>query len=105
MYILKSTKTNLAEINTDEKLRQMAKKLIAAKPSDLVSLAEELTKKKEGVRDYVLDVLAVAVEMCYKSYFLTKKPAFLNKIPKFITAYENIAKNGHIKLHLVADLI
>lgn len=105
MYILKSTKTNISEISADEKIKEMAKKLIVAKPSELVKLAEDLTKKKDGVRDYVLDILAVAIEMAYKSYFLTKKEAFLTKIPKLLNTYENISKNGHIKLHLVADLL
>ena len=105
MYILKSTKTNISEISADEKIKEMAKKLIVAKTSELVKLAEDLTKKKDGVRDYVLDILAVAIEMAYKSYFLTKKEAFLTKIPKLLNTYENISKNGHIKLHLVADLL
>lgn len=105
MYILKSTKTNISEISADEKTKQMAKKILAAKTSDLVNLAEELIKKKDGVREYVLDILAVAIEMAYKSYFITQKEAFLMKIPKLLMAYENINKNGHIKLHLVADLL
>ena len=105
MYILKSSKSSISEIRADEKTKMMAKKLIAAKPFELVDLAEELTKKKDGVREYVLNVLSVAIEMSYKSYFLTKKEVFLAKIPKFILAYENIARNGHIKLHLVADLL
>lgn len=105
MYILKSTKTNLSEISADEKTKQLAKRLIVAKSSDLVSLAEELTKKKDGVREYVLNVLAVTIEMIYKSYFKTGNSVFLAKIPKFLKAYENISKNGHIKLHLVADLL
>jgi len=105
LYILKKDKNSITEINADEKAMTLAKKLIAAKPADYPKLAEELTAKKEGVRDYVLDVLGLAIEMSYKSYFKTDKQIFLAKIPKFITAYENIAKNGHIKLHLVADLI
>lgn len=80
----------------------LAKRILVAKPADLVPLAEELAKTKD--RAYVLSVLAVAIEMARKSYFKTGKIAFLNKIPKMLDAYENISKNGHIKLHLVADL-
>ncbi len=105
LYILKKNEGSITEINADEKTINLAKKLLAAKPADYPKIAEELTAKKEGVRDYVLDILGVAIEMCYKSYFKTNNQKFLAKIPKFITAYENIAKNGHIKLHLVADLI
>ena len=105
LYILRKDKNSFLKINADEKVMTLAKQLIATKPADLPKLAEDLTSKKEGVRDYVLDILGIAIEISYKSYFKTGKQVFLAKIPKFITAYENIAKNGHIKLHLVADLI
>ena len=105
LYIWQKNRSSLKEINADEKTKTLAKKILVAKDRELVSLAEELTKKKDGVREYVLDILAVAIEMAYKSYFLTNKSAFLSKIPKLIECYENISRNGHIKLHLVADLI
>ena len=105
IYIWRDGGGKIGEIKADEKTKVLAKKLLAAKDRELVDLAEELTKKKDGVREYVLDILSVAIEMAYKSYFLTNKSAFLNKIPKLLTCYENISKNGHIKLHLVADLL
>ena len=105
LYIWKDGKTSVKEINANENTKALAKKLLVAKDRELVDLAEELTKKKDGVREYVLDILSVAIEMAYKSYFLTNKAAFLNKIPKLLSCYENISRNGHIKLHLVADLI
>ncbi|MDO4508006.1 MAG: hypothetical protein Q4B65_01295 [Candidatus Saccharibacteria bacterium] len=92
-------------ISADAKIMALAKKLIAAKPGELVSVAEELTKKKDGVRAYVLSVLSVAIEMLYKSYYKTGKEVFIAKLPKFLKAYEAIERNGHIKLHLVADLM
>ena len=105
LYIWRGGRGSLEKIKADEKTKILAKKILSAKQSDLVGLAEELTTKKDGVRDYVLNVLAVAIEMAYKSYFLTSMAAFLQKIPKLLFCYENIAKNGHIKLHLVADLM
>ena len=105
LYIWRENRSKINEIKADEKTKTLAKKLLVAKDRELVSLAEELTKKKDGVREYVLDILSVTIEMAYKSYFLTNKPAFLNKIPKLLTCYENISRNGHIKLHLVADLM
>lgn len=89
---------------TDEKKKNLAKRLIAAKPSDLYTLAQEITSKKDQVRSSTLDILAIAIEMLYKTYFLSNKDVFLKKIPKFLKAYESISKNGNIKLHLVADL-
>ena len=34
----------------------------------------------------------------------TNNPQFLKKLPKFIDLHDNLSKNGHIKLHIVADL-
>ena len=93
------------EIKADAKQIEIAKRLIVAKNTDLVGIANELTKKKDGVRSQVLAILGVAIEMLYKSYFRTHKDIFIAKLPKFLACYEAIMRNGHIKLHLVADLI
>ncbi|MBR3254241.1 hypothetical protein IKF88_00710 [Candidatus Saccharibacteria bacterium] len=105
IYFLKSHEKIDGDIKADEKVKALAKRLIVARPGDLVGLAEEITKKKDGVRSFSLEVLAVAIEMLYKSYFITGKDVFVKKIPKFLRTYENIERNGHIKLHLVADLL
>lgn len=105
VYFWRKGKSSISEISADEKTKVLAKKVLTASPRNLVELVEELTAKKDGVREHVLNVLAVAIEMSYKSYLLTGKTGFLNKIPKFLTAYDAIARNGHIKLHLVADLL
>ena len=105
VYFWRKGKSSISEISADEKTKLLAKKVLTANSKNLIDLAEELTAKKDGVREYALNVLAVAVEMSYKSYLLTGKTGFLAKIPKFLTAYDNISKNGHIKLHLVADLL
>ena len=105
VYFWRGEANSISEIKADEKIKEVAKRLLIAKPQDLVGLAEEITKKKEGVRAYALTILSVAVEMAYKSYLITGKKPFLDKIPKLIAAYDNIKKNGHIKLRLVADLI
>lgn len=105
IYFLKVGNKADGDILADAKLKDLAKRLIVAKPAELVALAEEICKKKEGVREYALNVLAVTIEMLYKSYFKTGNQVFIKKIPAFLTAYENINRNGHIKLHLVADLI
>lgn len=105
IYIWRGNKKTITELKADEKIKNLAKKLLTVPPKELPSLAEEITSKKDRVRDYSLEILAVAIEMAYKSYFMTQKAAFLTKIPKLIKCYENIAGNGHIKLHLVADLM
>jgi len=102
VYFLKQPGDIDGPLKADAKIVEVAKRVLVAKPADLPELAEELAKKKD--RAYVLEVLAVTIEMARKSYFKTGKVAFLNKVPKLLEAYDNITKNGHIKLHLVADL-
>ena len=91
-------------IKADEKVKNLAKRLMVAKSTDLVDLAEEISKKKDGVRAYALEVLSVAIEMLYKSYFITGKEIFVQKLPKFLAAYEGILRNGHVKLQIVSNL-
>lgn len=105
VYFLRQSDMLSGEIKADEKIKGLAKKLMVAKPGELVGLAEEISKKKDGVRAYALEILGTAIEMLYKSYFITGKEIFIKKIPKFLAAYENIERNGHVKLHLVADLL
>ena len=105
IYFLKQKYVVDGDLVADDKMRDLAKRLIAARPADLVRIADEMTKKKDGVRAYVLSVLGVTIEMLFKSYFKTRKTIFIKKIPKFLACREAIEKNGHIKLHLVADLI
>lgn len=92
-----------ADLAVDAEIRNLAKQFITAKPTELPALADTIAKQKNS-REYSLEVIAIAVELLYKSYFKTKNPAFLEKIPKFTELYDNLAMNGHIKLHLVADL-
>lgn len=104
LYFLKQPADSITEIQAEEKEKQLAKRLIAGKPQDIIVLADEIAKQKKSPREYALRILGVAIEMLYKSYFLTKKELFLRKLPRFLRAYENIAKNGHIKLQIVANL-
>ena len=104
IYFLRSKWKVDDEIRVGEKEKNLAKRLMVAKPCDLSSIADEITKKKEGVRAYALEILGLAIEMLYRTYLINGKDVFLKKLPKFLKAYENIARNGHVKLHLVADL-
>ncbi|MBQ3445706.1 hypothetical protein IJG29_03220 [Candidatus Saccharibacteria bacterium] len=92
-------------IDADAKVKDIAKRLMVAKPGDLPALAEEITKKKDGVRSHAILVVGTAIEMLYKSYFITGKDVFIRKLPKFLACYEALSNNGHVKLHLVADLM
>ncbi len=86
----------------DEKIKQIAKRLLVAKKSDLVEITDEIAARKD--RKYVLDIISTSIQLLYKSYFLTKKPIFLERLLKFIRIYENLQKNGHLKLQIIANL-
>ena len=79
VYFLRLNREDEEEIHADKKVMDLAKKLVVAKPQELISLAEELTKKKDGAREYVLMVLATAIEILYKSYYKTGKKVFLTQ--------------------------
>lgn len=90
--------------DTTEEILSIAKKFIMPLPSnELVNLANTIHKKKDS-RLYALEVLSVAIELAYKSYFATKKPQFLTKIPNFIKAHDSIKANGNVQLQLIANL-
>lgn len=105
IFILKTPDPINSGIVAPDNIKELAKHLLTARSSDLPALAEEISKKKDNARTYALQILQTTIEMTYKSYFKTGNQAFLAKLPKFLTAYDNIAKNGHIKLHLVSDLL
>lgn len=90
----------------DAKTMALAKQLIAARHSDLPALADGFQKKPQAARrPYALGVVAVAIEILQKSYLKTGNLQFLNKLTKFLKLYENLAAGGHVKLHIVADLL
>lgn len=94
-----------APVAADEKVKDLARALIRARAADLPDLATKMAAKKDDARGFALRVVATAIEILEKSYFATSDAKFLVKMPKFLRLYENLAQNGHIKLHIVADLI
>ena len=71
VYFLRSQKTLSDIAAKSDKDKALAKRLLVAKPAELVDIAEEIAKKKDGVRSYALEILGLSIEMLYKSYFLT----------------------------------
>lgn len=90
---------------TKTKIMDYAKELISASPTELVTIATEISKQKNQPREQALEIIGTAIELLYKSYFKTNNQKFLAKLPNFIKLYENVRQNGHIKLHIVADLL
>lgn len=95
-----NAKTPAAQV----KILDQAKQLISATPRDLPRIATDLAKIKTKPREQALDIISTAIDLLYKSYFKTKNPKFLAKLPAFLKLHDAITKGGHIKLHFVADL-
>ena len=67
---------------------------------------DELKEKefKKNSRLYLQKVIDAAIEIAYKSFFKTNKLQFIKKAQSLITLQENLKRNGHLKLHFIADL-
>ena len=94
-------------VEASETIKKYAKRIISAKNSDLPRLANEITTDKEGKKNqraFALKICETSIEILYKSYFATENPIFLRKLPKLLNLHNNLKQNGHLKLHLVADL-
>jgi DNA polymerase III delta prime subunit len=85
----------------DPKIINQAKQYISARPHQLAILSKNLAKD----RDQALEILNAAIELLYKSYFKAPNPKFLKKLEKLEKTHDNINKNGHIRLQLVAGMV
>lgn len=104
VYYLRKRGAATEAPKADKRVMEMAKRyLVARGGQELLGLADEIHKKKDE-RGWASEVLGTAVELAYKSYLVTGKREFLARIPKLIEAHKNIADNGNVRLHLVADL-
>ena len=107
IYIERITNTTTAPINADDKIKSYAKLIISSKNTDLLNIYSKISLEKEyknNPRLFVCSITETEIEILYKSFFCTKKPIFLKKLPKLIKLYQNLKQNGNIKLHFIADL-
>ncbi len=105
IYYLKEVKDLMAPVEASETVKTLAKRLISADAKELITLSNELSKKKDNARNFSLEVVGAAIEIVYKSYFLTHQEKFLKKLTRLLALYDNLERNGHIKLHIVADML
>ena len=105
IYFLKTADSLSAPVAASDKVKTYAKRMITASTDELIEIATEIAGKKDGARQLAIEVAATGVELLYKSYFATGNVKLLTKLPNFIQLYDNLQANGHIKLHLVADMI
>lgn len=105
VFYLKETDTLSRPVAANDKIKNLAKQLIIADSKKLIELANDVSKKKDNPRAYALEIVGTAIEIMYKSYFATSQTKFLKKLPNLLKLYDNLQKNGHVKLHIVADMI
>ena len=104
-YLENSSKIKDAP-NYDSDTISLAKKYLSATKAELPDLADKIAKtNKESSRQGALKILECAIELAYKSYFLTGNDQFLQKLEKLLAISDNIAANGHVKLQLIAGMI
>lgn len=107
IYTERIRNTLSAPLKIDETQKIYARRIISAKPTELLKLVQDITAEKKFKKDprgYALSIVETAIEISYKSFFKTRNSSFLKKLPTLITLQDNLKRNGHIKLHLVADL-
>ncbi len=104
IYYLHQKDVLSTPVSGDEDIKKLARELITADDSARIALADQITKKKDNTRGRALAILAAAIEISYKTYFATGRPAFLHKLEGLLKCYNAIQRNGHIKLHIIADL-
>lgn len=105
VFFLKTQNRLSSAPTSDPKILALAKKMISASPLELIEISTELSKNKTRPREQALEIISAVIELLYKSYFKTGNIKFLTKLPNFIKLHENLTNNGHLKLHLVADLL
>ena len=79
----------------------LAKTYISASPAQFSKTATTIAKD----RAKTLEMLDTAIELLYKSYFKTGNSKFLQKLQNLLHTYDSIAKNGHVRLQLIAGMI
>jgi DNA polymerase III delta prime subunit len=89
----------------DEDIMALAKKYIAATPQDLPKIAADIAKDKDDARSKALKVVDAAIQLMYKSYFVTGNKAFIIKLDKLLAVSDALTGNGNIKLQLVAGML
>ena len=92
-------------IDAEQDIIKLAKQYISATPQQLPKIASDIAKDKNDSRAKALRVVDVAIQILYKSYFITGNQAFLKKLDSLIKTSEALRTNGHVKLQLVANMV
>ncbi len=103
-YLANKTKITEAP-NVDPELLATAKKYITCTPQDLPKFCEKIAKEKKDARSKAIAIVDAAIQLVYKSYFITGQNKYLDRLESLLQASEALRANGHIKLQLISGML
>ena len=89
----------------DMDLLGTAKKYLTCTPQDLPKFCDQIAKDKTDARGKAIAIVDAAIQLAYKSYFVTKQPKYLDRLDSLLQTYEAIQAGGHIKLQLINGML
>ena len=89
----------------DKELLNLAKSYLTCKPQDLPKFCEQISKEKTDARGKAIAMTDAAIQLAYKSYFVTGQLKYLDRLNSLLQANEALRGGGHIKLQLMAGML
>ena len=89
----------------DKELLNLAKSYLTCKPQDLPKFCEQISKEKTDARGKAIAMTDAAIQLAYKSYFVTSQQKYLDRLNSLLQANEALRGGGHIKLQLMAGML
>jgi len=101
---VRSTKLTEAP-NIDDGALNLAKQYLACTQQQLPKFCDKVAKEKKDAREKAITLVDAAIQISYRSYFITKQAKYLEKLESLLKASDNIKAGGHIKLQLIAAML
>lgn len=86
-------------------LLNAAKKYLTCTPQDLPKFCDQIAKAKPDARGKAIDIIDAAIQLAYKSYFVTAQTKYIDRLDSLLQASEALRAGGHIKLQLIAGML
>ncbi|MBP5656223.1 hypothetical protein J6X15_01410 [Candidatus Saccharibacteria bacterium] len=103
-YVVPETQITAAP-NIDPELLKTAKEYITCTPKSLPKFCDKIAKDKTDARSKAIAVVDAAIQLVYKSYFVTGQSKYLDRLDNLLKTSEALKANGHIKLQLIAGML
>lgn len=103
-YLSPETKTSTAP-QIEPEIMKLAKQYIACTPKELGPFCDKIAKDKKNGRTNAIKIVDAAIQILYKSYFVTGKSNYLNKLDSLLRAAEALNASGNIRLQLASGML